>query len=639
MSCPRLLHVAIALSCLIALAPSTAHAQYYGPIQDGAGYGWDISQGGAVGDGTSDAFDGGFNLMVDEQSYYGMAQPSPGSSNEMTCQEQDMSGVRVSRRVTILQDPGCCRWLDTFENSGQTPVTITVTLQSNQGSDSSTQLVACRGGDSQDQAGPGTLAVLTDDYADSGDPAVIHIFAAERASVIPTSVSVSGDNVRADFQIEIPARSRRILVFFGVQRNARSEILEILDAFDARAALADLDPETLRDIVNFRRGSGFAGVPSIDLPERTFTDQLVVRSGDRLVGTVRTEMIPVAGALGRIEVPIAAVAGFALRVDDDLGDGVLLETGEILRGRVDLDAIRFGLSSGQTLTIPIAEVGTLACRQRGGEQVERPDRRLVVLRSGDLLFGSLDPRTPVRLRTPYGLLSFPVAEVALIEFEPDDGVQHVNLMDGASFSGIVDAAEVAVVREGGAAGPQNLSIPVYKVARYGLAGAVEPAESTVPLCQMRNGDTFRAMPRGPLVLETRFGDVEVEPRQLRAIQCMVEPPGQVTVTLWDGATISGTLKDDRLHLDRGTTEIVIGAVAFERIDCPAPEVPQAVADRVYALIDDLGASDPQVRMRAREELSQLGSAILPLLRQARNHPDIEVRAALEDVIRRIESQR
>src|SRR6516162_1470625 len=59
---------------------------------------------------------------------------------------------------------------------------------------------------------------------------------------------------------------------------------------------------------------------------------------------------------------------------------------------------------------------------------------------------------------------------------------------------------------------------------------------------------------------------------------------------------------------------------------------QADAARVPALISQLGSRQYAERVAAMRELNALGAAALPLLRQAAEYPDAEIRRRADDLV-------
>ena len=96
--------------------------------------------------GSGNAFDGDGRLVVGGTAY---RPDSPGytladSGHSVVTGSGTVAGLTVSRQVTVPNDGGedFARTIDTFTNSGATPITTTVQILCNLGSDANTTVFA-----------------------------------------------------------------------------------------------------------------------------------------------------------------------------------------------------------------------------------------------------------------------------------------------------------------------------------------------------------------------------------------------------------------------------------------------------------------------------------------------------------------
>ena len=199
---------------------------YY--VLSGNGYRWDINGDGMINDGTSDAYDNGQFLTVNNQQ---MPNVSQGllrlNSREVTLPAQVVNGgLRVSRKIYVPADKNYARFLELIENPTDAVMTVPVSISGNLGSDGNTQLVNTSSGDKVFDANDYFL--LTDDGDNGGDPAMGHLFADAGSTTKPVSVSLSGDNYAMNYSLTLQPHSRKVLMHYAVQNYSRAETQRIL---------------------------------------------------------------------------------------------------------------------------------------------------------------------------------------------------------------------------------------------------------------------------------------------------------------------------------------------------------------------------------------------------------------------------
>ena len=124
------------------------------------------------------------------------------------------AGLTVSRKVTVPNagSEDFARTVDTFTNPTGSPITTTVTIVGNLGSDANTTVFATS--DGTGVVSPNDLWIGTDDAGDgTGTPAVIHYIRGPGA-LKPASVAVVGDNIYLDIQSHGPGRANRAAGLF-----------------------------------------------------------------------------------------------------------------------------------------------------------------------------------------------------------------------------------------------------------------------------------------------------------------------------------------------------------------------------------------------------------------------------------------
>jgi hypothetical protein len=207
-------------------------------LTDSAGYRWDIQDNGTIWDGTSDAYDTGMALNVGGSYFPASAAVSELAGRQWAFGPAVMSGLRVTRRVYVPATDAWARFLEEFNNPTAAPITVTVRIETNAGSDGGTNITASFTGDLAFTVDDRWLC--TDDSDGSGDPSLGHNFWGEGATLRPTAVSmavfdcaaVNGPNVQ--FSLTVPAGQTLYLMHFGSQNTNQAT---------ARATSVRLDGE------------------------------------------------------------------------------------------------------------------------------------------------------------------------------------------------------------------------------------------------------------------------------------------------------------------------------------------------------------------------------------------------------------
>lgn len=222
-------------------------------LTDSLGFLWDIEPDGQINNGTSDAFDGGLRLsvLIGDQNASLISRGS-GSSllsddgrevyNTFNTPNGDLS---IQRRAYVPLEEGSplgfCRFIETFQNTGDTDLEITAILRTNLGSDSGTQLVSTSSGDQTFSTDDNWI--ITDD-GPNGDPTVLHVMHGN-GSLAPTAVSTNApgnDDVEFRYTLTIPAGRSQAIMHFSSQDSSISRINT------TALSISDLGPEFIENI-------------------------------------------------------------------------------------------------------------------------------------------------------------------------------------------------------------------------------------------------------------------------------------------------------------------------------------------------------------------------------------------------------
>jgi len=174
---------------------------------------WSASASGAASDASfttgatttlSDAFDGYVGLWVNG-SLYNDNGPATTDCNgrQLLLNPQTIGDLQVSRRVYQPDDDEFARWLNIITNTGGSPVSVSVELVGNLGSDEDTLILGSS--DSDQTAETTDLWVATG--GDPNDPRLGHVYQGVGSTTSPSSVDIadSDDWVYWDYQLNVGA--------------------------------------------------------------------------------------------------------------------------------------------------------------------------------------------------------------------------------------------------------------------------------------------------------------------------------------------------------------------------------------------------------------------------------------------------
>jgi autotransporter-associated beta strand protein len=169
---------------------------------------------------------------------------------------QTMSGLDVHREVTMPNtgSQDFARTVEVFANLTGSPITATVHIAGNLGSDAATQVFATSDGDTT--VGTTDQWVGTDDADGSGTPAIIH-FIHGPAGLQPSAVQVSGDNIDWTYSLTVQPGQTVRLAEFTILNSTRSGAIAAANAlvtdsgFGGQAA-AFLSAADLASLANFQ---------------------------------------------------------------------------------------------------------------------------------------------------------------------------------------------------------------------------------------------------------------------------------------------------------------------------------------------------------------------------------------------------
>ena len=595
-------------------------------FHDGGGLQWDIQPDGTIGPGNADVFDSGARLMVGPNAQY--SQPTPqaqfiAASNEIILPAQAIAGLKVSRRISVNSKGNWLRYVEVLENPGASAVKVPLHLMFQVG-----QQI-----ESAQPIGNGKKQDRTIGLALFDNQRGIALLGGGRDSKLSLTFTpqAGGNMVDEGFdEIEIPAKQKVAVLHVIAVRPTRADAEAFLQSTDERQFVAGLPRDLVRRIVNFPpRG---ASILNRDILRGDLLDIVELRGGDQYKGTLRETKYSLQTPYGSMEVPAERVIAM-LSVGEHRPYQLLITSdGQAFSGTLASPAIHLELSSGQITPIPLSSIARLGYRKRSGEGEElKVDGPVLVLRSGDRL-RVRPPNAAIAIATRYGKIELRPQSIASLVFQSDESPVHqVVLTDGSKISGLIDTNPLRVEMAGGPSAAA-VSIPQSAISHLDLLPAREQ-DDDAPVVALSGGDRLVGATSGILTLDTAFDSIKIDGAQIRAASQTEDSPGELQLTMWDGAKISGRLNGEQLPiaLSSGLT-MNVQASLVEHYSQPYPTPPTATMKVLDDLLADLSADDQARSNNAAEKLKTMGPSIAGGLRSLRDKQSQTGRDRLDKIL-------
>lgn len=623
-------------------------------MRDAMGNTWDVQHDGAIGDGGNDLYDGGGHLSVGGATYQSaqpQAQFDP-AANELVLAPMPMSGLTVHRRVAVNAAQSWCRWTEVLENPTGAAVRANLRVNFDMGGGVQ-QFQPVR----DERKGTDLGMALSD-----GRRAFVMMSAGPGSKVVGTWQTQQGtDQVNLTFDVDVPARRTVALVHFQAVRPTTNDVVAFMQQAKDKELLDGIPKDLRRAIANFRVAAGLT-LAGLELPRAELLDTVELRTGDRYRGTLADAAFKLDTFHGPVELPADRVLGMVTAGTYRPAQLFVTRDGEVVGGTLGrgADAIRLQLSSGQWVNLPLSDVTKIGCRKRPGEPEEfKLDKPMAFLQDGQRLIVDA-PAADVPVTTVCGTVSLKPEWVASITLRGEEHAVHqVRLRDGSRFSGVVGGdsidlrlAGATVAAGGGSSGSAErrgaVRFPLASIVRLQLVATPEDAGDAddVPALTLANGDLLVGTAAGTLELDTGFDVLRLAGDEVRGLRPAEVPdgrrgnPGEVTVTMWDGANISGRLKGDGVEFAPRSgrpVRVPVGLVA--RYAHPTPTPPPELLERIKATVRDLSNDDWKTRDRAAEQLRSLGQSAVAVLRPMRDGQPPEAQKMIDTILKALEGEK
>jgi len=468
--------------------------------------------------------------------------------------------------------------------------------------------------------------------------AAMSLYASKGSKVLPKLRYRQGTNsVVAQFQTKVPANGKIAIVSWHGGFDTSDAAQQWAAGFNERKDLGDVPAELRKQIINLG-GGGSDFVAGRELLRGSTNDVIELVGGDQMRGDLKPAGYTLATSYGTIKLPTDKVTGILSVGGYQPRQLVITGDGEIFGGSLQEPALPLQLASGQTTSVPYAQIARVGCRLPNGGNGDAPawklDGPMVFLADGERCKIDL-PAEPINVVTRYGELKLQANQISTILLSPDAETQTFYLADGSRLSGVLDRQDwplkLTTVQ-----GDAPTSFPIATLSRVQFSVLPDGVGSGQPTVALLGSDIVSARITGQLKLVTTFDTLTLDAGQLRGINRPDLGQPDVQVTMFDGSTFRGRLDTPTLslQLSAGPT-LQVPVASIRDYQNPRPLPAQSIVDKANDAIKQLNADDWKQREQAEAGLVGMGDAIIPVLQDAQKEQPPESRERITAIIAKL----
>jgi len=613
--------------------------------KDKLGFLWDVTTNGRLQYGTNRVFNGCGYLQVNGSGF----STSSSTARKMTPDGSEffltrtMSGVNVTRRIKVDTKTSTVRYVEIFENSGTSPVTLTVTLGTSLRV-SPQAVITDKGTPVKLTTPPGTPFIGRDETGIvafrsqaaatpyGNQPSILFFLAGKNGKVRP-SRNNSGNQQSYVFlyRFVVPPKKKAAVLHGVAQRNFKSkpssaELAKQFRVFQSASWTRDLPVEVRRSIVNAVL-SNSTEQPTVNVlqattelaeawsVERGDKDVLVFDEDTNVAGSLAGKSVSVATRFGDATVPIDDVAAIVGTAGEGRPTRVHLRNGEILAGPLRFEALRFNSDADLQFELQPEQLNVLLTRiEVKDDTAKKPDvPALLKTRHGDRIAVSNVSDLELSLVTAFGpdrvSLGDVLSAVAATSPQP---IYRLVLKDGSRLSAMIRFGDLAVETQRFGTQPIESSMIASFVQ---LGEAVENVRTDSAAQFKLNGENVLVGKpvAAELTVATAAGEIPVNTSQIRKMT-RVDQSNNISpefeFEMADGSKFEGRFVDSLLEIRsaRRTWQLQVAHIA----SFVQPDSQVAEARRLAEELDSLEVPAVAQRLKELAEKEKLSLAAMTL---------------------------
>ncbi|CAN5875112.1 hypothetical protein BH11VER1_BH11VER1_30600 [soil metagenome] len=634
------------------------------PRTDKQGNEWYVEQNGLISrnGGGNSILSGAMMLMVGtEQFYCNQPMATPDGREMVLTGQQPMFGLQVTRYIRFLEKEGGMRYLEMFTNATARDITTTIELRQNFNGQVAILTNEGRANNGVLEKNESGIVFVPGSAAVNG---YLFTICGPRSAVKPRIASQNQYQTSYFYTFTVPAGKSSAILHTVTQakrliRPDAADLEKLFKPFALSRHLKDLPKGALEQLINVRASSSGA----VDLAgwfpneilgvRREAVDVLAIGDGTRLRGRASCAKLSLVHRLGKVVVPWEKVIAIAGEKSEAGDSRIYLSDGQVLRGDVEAEELKFTLSNGLQMTLKWEELDRLVLAS-DGTPAEWPKgvTALMETRDGERWAMSQDDGMEFVLSTPWGSSTTKLGEIAALSSTEDAAPMTLaTLRDGSKFRVWLG-------------GKSEIPISTTLMGKYTLNTAqlksMAVAESFSNKPEMESEDhepltTFAdiageqrlvgVVADAQLHIVTSGGVVPLDPASIKEMRNVTEdiaPNGLdespwFQLELWGGGSVMGQLRDSMVRFHFKHSDWAVPAQDIVRLVNPSPKLSDATLGRIGQLIRDLGHAEWKIREKATGELQALGEMARASLQEAfKQSEDAEVKHRIEIILGEME---
>ena len=646
------------LGAQMALVPATPQVR-----RDKLGNDWYVEQNGQLSrqGGGNSLLSGAMMLMIGNDQFYCNQPMSTPDGKELVLQgaQPMMGGIQVTRYIRFLEKEGGLRYLEVLTNATGREITANVEIRQNFSGQVKTMLTDAARNNSGSLEKSETGVVVVPGSANYNG---FLFTVCSPHSVLKPRIASQNQQYQMSFfyAVTLPVGKSVCLLHTVTQaklstRPDKADLEKLFKPFALSRHLRDLPKGTAPLLVNLRGGSGGALDLASWFPEeilgvkREAVDVLAMGEGTRLRGRTTCAKLTLTHRLGQAVIPweqVVAIAGGR----HSGGERVYLADGQVLRGNLTAEELKFILGSGLQMELKVAEVDRLVLSLQGAPG-EWPAGVSALLETWSGERWALRDTGGVQfaLSSAWGQRKVSLTDLSAISPGAEEGSAPLASFRDGSRLRVWLGAQDGLELKGTLLGPQAIpgaQIRALAVALPSAAAYTEAAEEDgdplVPFAELPAEQRLIAPVSDTMLhVVTAGGIVLLNPAGIKELRNVSEdaPQGGTDdapwfhMELWGGGSVLGQLRESSIKFRVAGGEWSIPVQEIIRISNPVPKIAEATLTRVSQLVRELGHDDWKVREKATGELRLLGELAKPSLQDAlKQSEDPEVKRRIESVL-------
>ncbi|MHA1815742.1 MAG: hypothetical protein ACTSX1_07030 [Candidatus Heimdallarchaeaceae archaeon] len=345
-----------------------------------------------------------------------------------------MGSVTVTRKIYFGKGEGHVRFVEVFENTTTTPVTINVELKS---ISKCWKQLPFRTIWENDEC-----IVVYYPVASAHNFGAVEFIYGSGGRFKPrrderSELSYSWNN------LPIQPQSKVVILHFCAVRPQRKQALEFAQSFQVAPACVEMDPSDLSSIVNYDPAK-LGAKTGIEILRGKDKDIALLKSGDKLTGMVQETTIRIQTSYALLEFPTEKIATIIYEGGVNNIERIILLNGDVFSGFILDSLITLKLEAGPIIKIRKEKISKLGFHIRSNERKKYPVHHDITLTNGDH-FSGIILNEKLTIKAAFGDMTIPTNQIAKIDFISKRGtVTNIILKNGDKVSGFLKDEDIKI---------------------------------------------------------------------------------------------------------------------------------------------------------------------------------------------------